>query len=568
MPLKALSFKRSKAPAVSASPLLDSSQSAEQPSRIPDSQGSEEEVAVNDASHRLQQSVAPRDHTASEDESENDQPKRVRRKSATGKLKRKRVSKNDRRFDFSSSSDEADAKPAAKKAKKASRSKYDFTSSEDEAEKGADKKAAPAALETIQVPGTLPSPVDINLPEPEPHVGATPEVAMEVDTEDKAEDHEMLPTPEPTESTGSARDKTAPDEASNDEDVATAEEEVSEEQGKSKRKSKPTQKAKKQAEKKKSQKTGKPPLTDEQERAAAQMRHERARKAGLARHAKKRGAAAAASSSPAAAPARQIKTDADIKRSPRSAAKPLTPLPPLEPVPLDADVWQAGVVADEEDAMYAIKALENWRLAVEKGEVAADAPGDASRMTIEAAWDYRENNEADEEDEEVPHEEPPPPRHQSGSARTEGYYKVSAAQKLADRGKGDSSVSEANRAVDSAAPPPTASGVATSRLARANTRGLVRGMEMQKKTAVSDTDVLKFNQLRTRKKQLHFARSGIHDYGLFAMEYVLLVVSLRSVARIATLTIDAQANPTRRDGHRVRRRDDPGSSRRPSRAKV
>ena len=34
----------------------------------------------------------------------------------------------------------------------------------------------------------------------------------------------------------------------------------------------------------------------------------------------------------------------------------------------------------------------------------------------------------------------------------------------------------------------------------------------------TDSDLLKFNQLKFRKKQLKFARSGIHDWGLFALE--------------------------------------------------
>lgn len=32
----------------------------------------------------------------------------------------------------------------------------------------------------------------------------------------------------------------------------------------------------------------------------------------------------------------------------------------------------------------------------------------------------------------------------------------------------------------------------------------------------TDSDLLKFNQLKFRKKQLKFAKSGIHDWGLFA----------------------------------------------------
>ena len=34
------------------------------------------------------------------------------------------------------------------------------------------------------------------------------------------------------------------------------------------------------------------------------------------------------------------------------------------------------------------------------------------------------------------------------------------------------------------------------------------------------TDQVKFNQLQTRKKHLRFARSPIHDWGLYAMERI------------------------------------------------
>ncbi|RKP07820.1 hypothetical protein THASP1DRAFT_16529 [Thamnocephalis sphaerospora] len=39
-------------------------------------------------------------------------------------------------------------------------------------------------------------------------------------------------------------------------------------------------------------------------------------------------------------------------------------------------------------------------------------------------------------------------------------------------------------------------------------------------TATGESDIFKFNQLRVRKKQLRFARSSIHAWGLFAMERI------------------------------------------------
>ncbi|KAL0077589.1 SET domain-containing protein [Phycomyces blakesleeanus] len=38
--------------------------------------------------------------------------------------------------------------------------------------------------------------------------------------------------------------------------------------------------------------------------------------------------------------------------------------------------------------------------------------------------------------------------------------------------------------------------------------------------AMADSDILKFNQLKSRKKQLRFAKSPIHDWGLYAEEHI------------------------------------------------
>lgn len=102
-------------------------------------------------------------------------------------------------------------------------------------------------------------------------------------------------------------------------------------------------------------------------------------------------------------------------------------------------------------------------------------------------------------------------KHGSGCARTEGYYKIPQVEKL-------SYLAARNQAqVDTAG---TTSSMAISRLARANARQLVSGLDKHKKATASDADVLQFNQLRTRKKQLRFSRSPIHDWGLYAVEYI------------------------------------------------
>lgn len=103
-------------------------------------------------------------------------------------------------------------------------------------------------------------------------------------------------------------------------------------------------------------------------------------------------------------------------------------------------------------------------------------------------------------------------KHATGSARTEGYYKIPEAAKSLY-------LPQRNRAivdVSAAAPLPAAS----SRSNRVNSRRLAQGMEQHKGKATDTSDVLKFNQLRTRKKQLTFSRSPIHDWGLYAAEAI------------------------------------------------
>ncbi|KAL8418908.1 hypothetical protein RB594_002207 [Gaeumannomyces avenae] len=60
----------------------------------------------------------------------------------------------------------------------------------------------------------------------------------------------------------------------------------------------------------------------------------------------------------------------------------------------------------------------------------------------------------------------------------------------------------------------------TSRANRANHRRVVADLNDQKKTLGQDSDVLRFNQLRKRKKPVKFARSAIHNWGLYAMENI------------------------------------------------
>ncbi|KAH7166246.1 histone H3 methyltransferase complex protein [Dactylonectria macrodidyma] len=59
-----------------------------------------------------------------------------------------------------------------------------------------------------------------------------------------------------------------------------------------------------------------------------------------------------------------------------------------------------------------------------------------------------------------------------------------------------------------------------SRANRATNRRYVADLNDQKKTLGQDSDVFKFNQLKKRKKPVKFARSAIHNWGLYAMENI------------------------------------------------
>ncbi|KAG2058022.1 hypothetical protein BDR06DRAFT_951156 [Suillus hirtellus] len=118
-------------------------------------------------------------------------------------------------------------------------------------------------------------------------------------------------------------------------------------------------------------------------------------------------------------------------------------------------------------------------------------------------------------------------KHLTGSARTEGYYKISHTEKSAYVAQ----YALRSTNVESVAPTEApAQPVTSSRSNRANARRRAQGLEeinqVQRAVALSKGETaaaelsIKFNQLQTRKKHLRFARSPIHDWGLYAMERI------------------------------------------------
>lgn len=123
----------------------------------------------------------------------------------------------------------------------------------------------------------------------------------------------------------------------------------------------------------------------------------------------------------------------------------------------------------------------------------------------------------------------------TGCARTEGVKKIlnsekskylphhikvqKARQEREARNKsGKDAAAEAADAARIAAEKLVAKG--NSRANRATNRRYVADLNDQKKTLGQDSDVFKFNQLKKRKKPVKFARSAIHNWGLYAMENI------------------------------------------------
>lgn len=125
---------------------------------------------------------------------------------------------------------------------------------------------------------------------------------------------------------------------------------------------------------------------------------------------------------------------------------------------------------------------------------------------------------------------------ESGCARTEGTKKILNSEKslyLPHRIKvqkareereaqatkaGKDFAAEAAEAAKVTAEKLLAKG--NSRASRVNNRRYVQDLSLQKQALGEDSDVLRFNQLKKRKKPVKFARSAIHNWGLYAMENI------------------------------------------------
>uniref|UniRef100_A0A8D0H1M8 SET domain containing 1B, histone lysine methyltransferase n=1 Tax=Sphenodon punctatus TaxID=8508 RepID=A0A8D0H1M8_SPHPU len=102
--------------------------------------------------------------------------------------------------------------------------------------------------------------------------------------------------------------------------------------------------------------------------------------------------------------------------------------------------------------------------------------------------------------------------HVTGCARSEGYYKIDKKDKLKYLNNNRAFAEE---------PPTDTQGMSIPAQPHASTRAGSERRSEQRRLLSSfscDSDLLKFNQLKFRKKKLKFCKSHIHDWGLFAME--------------------------------------------------
>lgn len=123
----------------------------------------------------------------------------------------------------------------------------------------------------------------------------------------------------------------------------------------------------------------------------------------------------------------------------------------------------------------------------------------------------------------------------TGCARTEGVKKILNSEKSkylphhikVQKAREERQARSKKTGRDSSAAASEAAKLAAEKVAKGNSRAnratnrrYVADLNDQKKTLGQDSDVFKFNQLKKRKKPVKFARSAIHNWGLYAMENI------------------------------------------------
>lgn len=234
-------------------------------------------------------------------------------------------------------------------------------------------------------------------------------------------------------------------------------------------------------------------------------------KAALLRQAKAK-AAALRREKKAAAQVKEVEDSITLERAPvKEIEQVQKPAPKLKIAEVDLSEIEGEneLLLDLDGIQALVRDKEDYRFFL---EAVADFDSELIHDIWTWAWKQKKLKALNLDGAIGPVKKPEPPFYNrinsTGSARTEGYIKIPEAEKslyLPQRNKAIIPIgSEAARK--------------TSRMNRVNNRRLAADMEVQKKTLATESDILRFNQLKARKKQLKFARSPIHDWGLFAME--------------------------------------------------
>lgn len=111
----------------------------------------------------------------------------------------------------------------------------------------------------------------------------------------------------------------------------------------------------------------------------------------------------------------------------------------------------------------------------------------------------------------------------TGASRSDGFKRIADKDKAAylpHRRKIHEPIDTIREEPDTstASTAAAAAGGSNSRHNRASNRRLANDISLQKQMLSSETDILNFNQLKKRKKPVKFARSAIHNWGLYAIE--------------------------------------------------
>ncbi|KAI9755142.1 MAG: U4/U6-U5 snRNP complex subunit lsm6 [Chaenotheca gracillima] len=206
-----------------------------------------------------------------------------------------------------------------------------------------------------------------------------------------------------------------------------------------------------------------------------------------------------------------------------------------EDIILDISGWQS-LLKDDEDIRFLKEVLKD------------ETPADIGNVSA-WAWKQKEIKALNRDGERgVVRSETQVQGHfvsnSTGSARTEGITKIlesekskylphrikvqKAREEREERAKNNKNEKDATQTAAAEAAKVAAAKItskSTSRSTRVNNRRLVADINAQKQTLSGlagggDADALRFNQLKKRKKPVKFARSAIHNWGLYAMENI------------------------------------------------